>query len=117
MVETVIRRPFIVLISALILGYIIMSSFVKFNNGVDYFVDQEPEEAVIFISARGNLSLHESKKMIEEVEMAVLNVPGIENVNTKSKIDSGGSPADQLHFFSRTNGEAANANYVRVKRT
>ena len=45
-----------------------MSSFVKFNNGVDYFVDQEPEEAVIFISARGNLSLHESKKMIEEVE-------------------------------------------------
>ena len=94
-VETVIRRPFIVLISALILGYIIMSSFVKFNNGVDYFVDQEPEEAVIFISARGNLSLHESKKMIEEVEAAVLNVPGIENINTKSKIDSGGSPADQ----------------------
>ena len=93
-VETVIRRPFVVLISALVLGYIIMSSFVKFNNGVDYFVDQEPEEAVIFISARGNLSLHESKKMIEEVE-AVLNVPGIENINTKSKIDSGGSPADQ----------------------
>ena len=48
-VETVIRRPFVVLISALVLGYIIMSSFVKFNNGVDYFVDQEPEEAVIFI--------------------------------------------------------------------
>lgn len=94
-VETVIRRPFVVLISALVLGYIIMSSFVKFNNGVDYFVDQEPEEAVIFISARGNLSLHESKKMIEEVEAAVLNVPGIENINTKSKIDSGGSPADQ----------------------
>ncbi|MED5287592.1 MAG: efflux RND transporter permease subunit, partial [Pseudomonadota bacterium] len=94
-VETVIRRPFVVLISALVLGYIIMSSFVKFNNGVDYFVDQEPEEAVIFISARGNLSLYESKKMIEEVEAAVLNVPGIENINTKSKIDSGGSPADQ----------------------
>ena len=94
-VENVIMHPFIVLISALILGYIIMSSFVKFNNGVDYFVDQEPEEAVIFISARGNLSLYESKKMIEDVEAAILNVPGIENINTKSKIDSGGSPADQ----------------------
>ena len=94
-VENVIMHPFIVLISALILGYIIMSSFIKFNNGVDYFVDQEPEEAVIFISARGNLSLYESKKMIEDVEAAILNVPGIENINTKSKIDSGGSPADQ----------------------
>ena len=94
-VENVIMHPFIVLISALILGYIIMSSFIKFNNGVDYFVDQEPEEAIIFISARGNLSLYESKKMIEDVESAILNVPGIENINTKSKIDSGGSPADQ----------------------
>ena len=94
-VESVIKRPFIVITSALILGYIIMSSFMKYNNGVDYFVDQEPEEAVIFISARGNLSLYESKKMIEEVESAVLNVSGIENINTKSKIDSGGSPADQ----------------------
>ena len=94
-VENVIQRPFIVLISALILGYVIMSSFIKYNNGVDYFVDQEPEEAVIFISARGNLSLYESKRMIEEVEAVVLNVPGIENINTKSKIDSGGSPADQ----------------------
>lgn len=94
-VENVIMHPFMVLISALILGYIIMSSFIKFNNGVDYFVDQEPEEAVIFISARGNLSLYESKKMIEDVEAAILNVPGIENINTKSKIDSGGSPADQ----------------------
>ncbi len=94
-VENVIMHPFIVLISALVLGYIIMSSFIKFNNGVDYFVDQEPEEAVIFISARGNLSLYESKKMIEDVEAAILNVPGIENINTKSKIDSGGSPADQ----------------------
>ncbi len=94
-VENVIMHPFIVLISALLLGYIIMSSFIKFNNGVDYFVDQEPEEAIIFISARGNLSLYESKKMIEDVEAAILNVPGIENINTKSKIDSGGSPADQ----------------------
>ena len=94
-VENVIMHPFIVLISALLLGYIIISSFIKFNNGVDYFVDQEPEEAVIFISARGNLSLYESKKMIEDVEAAILNVPGIENINTKSKIDSGGSPADQ----------------------
>jgi multidrug efflux pump len=83
------------LFSAVLLGYLIFSSYAKYNNGVEYFVAQEPEEAVIFISARGNLSLYETQSMIEDVEAEVLKVAGIKNINTQSSIDGGGNPGDQ----------------------
>ncbi|MDG2186764.1 MAG: efflux RND transporter permease subunit [Hyphomicrobiales bacterium] len=90
-----IHRPFLVIISAILLGYVILSSFIKYNNGIDYFVDQEPEEAVIFISARGNLSLTETKSLIEDVESRIINISGIKNFNTKSNIQDNSNPGDQ----------------------
>ncbi len=95
MIEVIIRRPLMVLFSAILLGYLIFSSYAKYNNGVEFFVEQEPEEAVIFISARGNLSLYETQNMIEDVEAEVLKVAGIENINTKSNIEGNGDPGDQ----------------------
>ncbi|MEL0184691.1 MAG: efflux RND transporter permease subunit, partial [Hyphomicrobiales bacterium] len=95
LIEIIIKRPIMVLFSAILLGYLIFSSYAKYNNGVEYFVDQEPEEAVIFISARGNLSLYETQSMIEDVEAEVLQVAGIQNINTRSSLDGGGNPGDQ----------------------
>ena len=85
----------IMILTQLVLGYIIFTSYLKFNNGIDYFVEQEPEEAVIFISARGNLSLNETKTIIDEVEGRILDVEGIKNFNTKSNIQDNSNPGDE----------------------
>tara|TARA_Y100000590_G_scaffold458649_2_gene613815 strand:+ start:4015 stop:7122 length:3108 start_codon:yes stop_codon:yes gene_type:complete len=92
--QKAIYRPFSVIIGIMILGYIIVSSFIKYNNGVEYFVDAEPEEAVVFISARGNLSLNETKQIVEEVESKIINISGIRNFYTKSNIEDNGNPGD-----------------------
>jgi multidrug efflux pump len=50
------------------------------NNGVEFFVKTEPERAVIFVRARGNLSLHERDRLLREVEDIVMPVNGVEAV-------------------------------------
>jgi multidrug efflux pump len=50
------------------------------NNGVEFFVEEEPDIATIFVEARGNLSGREIRELAIEVEQQVLQVAGIDNV-------------------------------------
>ncbi|MEP3233801.1 MAG: efflux RND transporter permease subunit [Hyphomicrobiales bacterium] len=45
--------------------------------GVEFFVDEEPDQAIVFVSARGNLSAKEASDIVGEVEEVILNIPGI----------------------------------------
>ncbi len=47
------------------------------NKGVEFFVDTEPERAIIFVRARGNLSLEETDRMVRQVEDEILDIPGV----------------------------------------
>ena len=70
----------IVTIGAVI--FFVMSVFSYFgenNNGVEFFVDSEPEQAIVYVRARGNLSLAEKDALVAEVENAILDVPGVDN--------------------------------------
>ncbi|MCO6382571.1 efflux RND transporter permease subunit [Oceanicola sp. 502str15] len=49
------------------------------NNGVDFFVESEPEQAIVYVRARGNLSLEEKDLMVKEVEDTISHIPGIES--------------------------------------
>ncbi len=49
------------------------------NNGVEFFVESEPEQAIIYVRARGNLSLTEKDALVAEVEDAVLATEGIQS--------------------------------------
>ncbi len=55
-------------------------AFATNNNGVEFFVDEEPDVATVFVSARGNLSATDIRDIASEVEAEVLKVAGIENV-------------------------------------
>ena len=58
-------------------------SFVYFaqnSKGVEFFVDEEPDVAIVLVSARGNLAATEIRDLVSEVEAEVLRVPGIDNV-------------------------------------
>ena len=75
------------------------ASFIYFannNNGVEFFVDEEPDVAIVMVSARGNMSASEIRDLVGEVEAEVLQVPGIENVVMIAEASSGGGGGNFL---------------------
>ncbi len=54
--------------------------FAENNAGVEFFVETEPERALVHIRARGNLSLAESDRLVREVETRILGTPGVASV-------------------------------------
>ncbi|MCT4557284.1 MAG: efflux RND transporter permease subunit [Pelagimonas sp.] len=51
----------------------------KNNYGTEFFVDSEPEMAIVYVKARGNLSLDEKDAMVKRAEQIVLAHPGVDN--------------------------------------
>lgn len=50
------------------------------NYGVEFFVEQEPERAVAYVRARGNLSLEEKDRLVAQVEDVIMGVDGVESI-------------------------------------
>ena len=74
------------------------------SNGVEFFVDEEPEVTIVFISARGNLSAKEASDIVGEVETILLNIPGIQSaVSTASAPTGGSSSADNVQVQDKPN--------------
>ena len=102
--KLVLGHPAKVLVAAGIVFYAAISYFAANSNGVEFFVDEEPEQAVVLISARGNLSTQETRDLVVEVETIVLQVPGIDNVFMSTSASDGGvkvndvqdKPADMI---------------------
>ncbi len=57
----------------------VFSYFGENNNGVEFFVESEPEQAIIYVRARGNLGLAEKDDIVAQVEELTLGVPGIDS--------------------------------------
>ncbi|MGR3323130.1 MAG: efflux RND transporter permease subunit [Pseudooceanicola sp.] len=49
------------------------------NNGVEFFTDSEPEQAIVYVRARGNLSLAQKDELVHQAEQIILRHPGIDN--------------------------------------
>ena len=47
------------------------------NKGVEFFVESEPEQAIVYVRARGNLSLEEKDDLVRQAEEVVLAHPGV----------------------------------------
>ena len=58
----------------------VFSYFGQNNYGVEFFVESEPEQAIVYVRARGNLSLQEKDEIVEQAEKIVLNHPGVASV-------------------------------------
>ena len=84
MIQRLLHHPFKVLLASFLIMYGVVAVFGQVSKGVEFFVDTEPEQALIFISARGNLSAEEELSLVKEVEDIALNVRGISSVFTNS---------------------------------
>ena len=67
--------------------YFLQSNF----NGVEFFVDEEPDNTIVFVSARGNLSAKEASDIVGEVETIILDIPGIRSAVTTATSPTGSS--------------------------
>jgi multidrug efflux pump len=47
------------------------------NNGTEFFVETDAEQAIVYIRARGNLSLAEKDALLREAEARIAGMPGI----------------------------------------
>jgi len=94
LVTGAVRHPFIVLgLVGLVLAGITFGLF-AFGKGVEFFVEQDANEASLFIRARGNLSADEKRDLVVDVEKRVVDVPEVHSVYSVSGITpSGGGQA------------------------
>lgn len=75
-------NPVMPLVSIAAVGFFVVSVFAYFgenNNGVEFFVDSEPEQAIVYVRARGNLSLAEKDALVRRAEQVVLAHPGVDS--------------------------------------
>ncbi len=59
---------------AAVIGFVVVT-FVTYGNnnkGVEFFVESEPELAIVYVRARGNLSLEEKDALLRDAEQIVL---------------------------------------------
>jgi len=81
-IKGIAGNPVMPLVSIGAVIFFVISVFGYFaanNNGVEFFVDSEPEQAIVYVKARGNLSLSEKDGILREVEQIVLSTKGIDN--------------------------------------
>ena len=87
----------LVVIAAIIgMTFFSFSYFAANSQGVEFFVDEEPDVAIVLVSARGNMSATEIRDLVGEVEAEVLQVNGIDNVVMSATAPGGGGGGLQV---------------------
>lgn len=90
--RALIKRPATVVMVALAVAGGVIYTFANNNAGVQFFVDEEPEQALVLVTARGNLSSAEARDLVVEVENLVLGAEGVKNVFLTTGGAGGGQP-------------------------
>ncbi|MGJ8588016.1 MAG: efflux RND transporter permease subunit [Yoonia sp.] len=73
-------NPIMPLVTVAAVVFLVISIFGYYgsnNNGVEFFVESEPEQAIVYVRARGNLSLEEKDALVRQAEDIVLAHPGV----------------------------------------
>jgi multidrug efflux pump len=75
-------NPIMPILVILGVGLFVSTTFMTYgenNKGTEFFVESEPEQAIVYVRARGNLSLAQKDDLVAQVEKIVLQHPGVLN--------------------------------------
>ena len=81
-IEFIAGNPVMPLVVAGVVFVFVGTTMIYFGNnskGVEFFVESEPEQAIVYVLARGNLSLEEKDDLLQQAEEIVLAHPGIQS--------------------------------------
>jgi len=76
-------NPVMPIVALALTGFAVFSTFTYFganNKGVEFFVETDPEQANIYVRARGNLSLKEKDELVRQVEAKVLEFDEVRSI-------------------------------------
>jgi len=82
-IHAIVGNPVMPLVAiAAIVAFVgvVFVTFQNNNNGVEFFVSTEPENAIVYVRARGNLSVQEMDTQVRLVEAIVLDTEGVRDV-------------------------------------
>ncbi len=84
----VVRRPILWPATIMVLAVVslvgVNMAYGVFGKGVEFFPDVEPERALVYVHARGNMSIKEQDVLVREVENRVLEFDDFSTVYTRS---------------------------------
>ncbi len=89
-VHLAMRHPKTVLALAVAILFAVPYTYGKVGKGVEFFPNVEPDYGLLYIHARGNMSLEEKDKLVRMAEDRILGWPGIKSVYTRVGSSSGG---------------------------
>ncbi|PRY95419.1 multidrug efflux pump [Hasllibacter halocynthiae] len=81
-IKGIAGNPVMPVVTVGVVIFFVVSVFGYFgenNNGVEFFVESEPEQAIVYVQARGNLSLEEQDDLLRQVEGVVLAEEGVDS--------------------------------------
>ena len=82
-IHLIAGNPIMPIVTIAAVGFAVVSVFGYFgqnNNGVEFFVESEPEQATAYVRARGNLSLTEQDELVRITEEVIRMHPAVINV-------------------------------------
>lgn len=79
-----LRRPGLTLFGLLALIALIYTAYGRFNHGVEFFPEVEPESAQIWLRARGDLSVQEKDALLKQVESRLLGMSEVKALYARS---------------------------------
>lgn len=80
----------VTLVGLVLLSGGILTYFMTHSQGVEFFVEEEPNSAIVLVSARGNFSAREALDLALAVEREVIDVKGIKNAVMSVTTGGGG---------------------------
>lgn len=79
-----IARPGLTLVGTLGLITLIYVGYGRFNHGVEFFPEIEPESVQLHVRARGDMSVFEKDALLKQVEQRVTHLPEVEALYARS---------------------------------
>ena len=83
-VQVAVTHPVVVVLLAGVLLAGVYAAYGHFGRGVEFFPDVEPENAVLHVHARGDLSVDERDQLVREVEQRILDMPEFASIYARS---------------------------------
>ena len=83
-VRVAVTHPLVVVLLAGVLLAGVYAAYGHFGRGVEFFPDVEPENAVLYVHARGDLSVDERDQLVREVEQRILGMPEFASIYARS---------------------------------
>ncbi len=83
LLEVCVRHPGKIVLLGLATLIGVQAYYATHGNGIEFFPDVEPEMALVYVHARGNMSMDEKDQLVREVEHEILKLDDFKSIYTR----------------------------------